>query len=84
MEGRRISYDQWQQIEGFLPGRPDSAGVTARDNRLFVGWGSLGVAQRREMEGPAGVVRQVEDGPQALHPRGWGWYLEKGISGVAG
>ena len=36
MEGRQISDDQWQRIEGFLPGRPDSVGVTARDNRLFV------------------------------------------------
>ena len=36
MEGRQISDSQWQQIEGFLPGRPDSVGVTARDNRLFV------------------------------------------------
>ena len=36
MEGLQISDDQWQQIQGFLPGRPDSVGVTARDNRLFV------------------------------------------------
>ena len=36
MEGRQISDDQWQQIQGFLPGRSDSVGVTARDNRLFV------------------------------------------------
>ena len=36
MEGRQISDDQWQQIEGILPGRPGSVGVTARDNRLFV------------------------------------------------
>lgn len=36
MEGRQISDGQWQQIEGFLPGRPDSVGVTAKDNRLFV------------------------------------------------
>ena len=36
MEGRQISDGQWEQIEGFLPGRPDSVGVTAKDNRLFV------------------------------------------------
>ena len=36
MEGRQISDCQWEQIEGFLPGRPDSVGVTAKDNRLFV------------------------------------------------
>ena len=36
MEWRQISDDQWQRIEGFPPGRPDSVGVTARGNRLFV------------------------------------------------
>ena len=36
MEGRQINDGQWKQIEGFLPGRPDSVGVTAKDNRLFV------------------------------------------------
>lgn len=28
--------DQWERIEGLLPGREDTVGVTARDNRLFV------------------------------------------------
>jgi transposase len=28
--------DQWERIEGLLPGREGSVGVTARDNRLFV------------------------------------------------
>lgn len=28
--------DQWRRIEPLLPGRPGCAGVTARDNRLFV------------------------------------------------
>ncbi len=28
--------DQWKRIEGLLPGRADTAGVTAKDNRLFV------------------------------------------------
>jgi transposase len=28
--------DQWDRIEGFLPGREGSVGVTAKDNRLFV------------------------------------------------
>lgn len=28
--------DQWQRIEGLLPGRIDTVGVTAKDNRLFV------------------------------------------------
>ena len=36
VEGRQTRDGQWQQIERFLPGRPDSAGVTAKDNRLFV------------------------------------------------
>jgi hypothetical protein len=28
--------DQWERIEGLLPGREGHVGVTARDNRLFV------------------------------------------------
>src|SRR5574340_1582968 len=28
--------DQWQRIEHVLPGREDTVGVTAKDNRLFV------------------------------------------------
>src|SRR3712207_6138236 len=28
--------DQWERIEGLLPGRAGHVGVTARDNRLFV------------------------------------------------
>lgn len=28
--------DQWERIEDLLPGRAETVGVTARDNRLFV------------------------------------------------
>ena len=28
--------DQWDRIKALLPGREDSVGVTAKDNRLFV------------------------------------------------
>ena len=28
--------DQWEKIEKLLPGREDTVGVTAKDNRLFV------------------------------------------------
>ena len=28
--------DQWERIENLLPGRADTVGVTAKDNRLFV------------------------------------------------
>jgi transposase len=28
--------DQWERIEGLLPGRQGHVGVTAKDNRLFV------------------------------------------------
>ena len=28
--------EQWEQIEGLLPGRDGHVGVTAKDNRLFV------------------------------------------------
>ncbi len=28
--------DQWERIEGLLPGRKETVDVTAKDNRLFV------------------------------------------------
>jgi len=28
--------DQWMRVKGLLPGREDTVGVTAKDNRLFV------------------------------------------------
>ena len=28
--------DQWERIKNLLPGREDTVGVTAKDNRLFV------------------------------------------------
>ena len=28
--------DQWERIEGLLPGRKETVGVTAKNNRLFV------------------------------------------------
>jgi transposase len=31
-----LSDDQWSKIENLLPGRKESVGVTAKDNRLFV------------------------------------------------
>ena len=36
--GRRYALrdDQWDAIEGLLPGREETVGATARDNRLFV------------------------------------------------
>jgi hypothetical protein len=36
MKCYELSASQWRQIEGFLPGRPGSVGVTAQDNRRFV------------------------------------------------
>lgn len=37
--GRRnaLRDDQWERIKDMLPGREGQVGVTARDNRLFVG-----------------------------------------------
>ena len=36
MKRYEVSASQWSEIEGSLPGRPGSVGVTARDNRVFV------------------------------------------------
>ena len=36
MKRYELSASQWRKIEGFLPGRPGSVGVAARDNRSFV------------------------------------------------
>src|SRR5580698_8445377 len=31
-----LTDEQWSQIENLLPGRKESVGVTAKDNRLFI------------------------------------------------
>ena len=36
MKRYELSASQWRKIEGFLPGRPGSVGVTAKDKRNFV------------------------------------------------
>ena len=36
MKRHELSGLQWRKIKGFLPGRPGSVGVTAKDNRNFV------------------------------------------------
>ena len=36
MNRYELSTPQWRRIEGFLPGRQGTVGVTARDNRTFV------------------------------------------------
>ena len=36
MKRYELGAAQWKKIEGMLPGRPGSVGVTARDNRQFV------------------------------------------------
>ena len=36
MKRYELSASQWRKIEHFLPGRHDSVGVTAKDNRNFV------------------------------------------------
>ena len=36
MKRYELSASQWRRIEHFLPGRPGSVGVTAKDNRNFV------------------------------------------------
>ena len=36
MQRYELSASQWRRMEGFLPGRPGSVGVTAGDNRIFV------------------------------------------------
>lgn len=36
MNRYELSAPQWRKIEGFLPGRQGTVGVTARDNRTFV------------------------------------------------
>ena len=36
MDRHELSTTQWHKIKDFLPGRPGSVGVTAKDNRKFV------------------------------------------------
>ena len=34
--GYSLMNDQWERIKNLLPGREETAGVSAKDNRLFV------------------------------------------------
>ena len=64
MEGRQISDGQWQKIEGFLPGRFDSVGVTAKDNRLFVDgvlWVLRSGAEWKDLPEEHGKWKSVRD-----------------------
>jgi len=36
MKRYELSEPQWSKVEGFLPGRADTVGVTAKNNRVFV------------------------------------------------
>lgn len=36
MDRRMLRDDQWERIEGLLPGKATDCGVTAKDNRRFV------------------------------------------------
>ena len=36
MPRKRLRDDQWERIKDFLPGKVSDAGVTAKDNRLFI------------------------------------------------
>lgn len=36
MRRHALRDDQWERIKELLPGRPETVGVTAKDNRLFV------------------------------------------------
>ena len=44
--------DQWKKMQDLLPGRADTIGVTARDNRPFV----EAVLYRQAVEGPCHSV----------------------------
>src|SRR5947209_5833517 len=54
--------DPWERIEGWLPGREGSVGVTARDHRLFVG--------RDSLAGFTGALWWLEGGPYPVQPVG--------------
>jgi len=57
-----LSTSQWEQIEGFLPGRPGHVGVTAKDNRSFVNavlWVLRSGAQWKDLPGEYGNWKSV-------------------------
>ena len=73
-----LSASQWQQIEGFLPGRPGHVGVTARDNRSFVNgvlWVLRSGAQWRTCPGNTATGRASTSvspaGPSPVSGRGY-------------
>ena len=53
MQRYELSASQWHKIEGFLPGRPGSVGVTARRQPPLRERRLVGAAQRGSLEGPA-------------------------------
>jgi transposase len=36
MKNYELTEDQWEKIKDFLPGRKETCGVTAKDNRMFI------------------------------------------------
>ncbi len=67
--------DQWKRIEGLLPGREETVGVTAKDNQLFV----EAVLYRYRAGRFAGTVWPVEGGAHALHALVQEWCLGRGV-----
>lgn len=65
-----LSEAQWVRIGPLLPGKVSDPGGTASDNRLFVNGVLWASAVRRTLVGPARALRQVQEGPQTLHPPG--------------
>lgn len=62
MKRYELSATQWRMIEGFLPGRPGSVGVTAKDNRSFVNgvlWVLRSGARWRDMPHEYGKWKSV-------------------------
>lgn len=71
--------DQGAKIEHLLPGRDDTVGVTAKDNRLFVEGGVIPVSRRDSMAGFAGAVRGFPGHPHAPYALEQNRCLEAGV-----
>ena len=83
MRRYELRASQWRRIEGFLPGRPGSVGVTARDNRIFVNavlWVLRSGAHWKDLPAEYGNWESVHK----RFPLGQGWALGADLPGAAG
>jgi transposase len=73
-----LSDGPWNRIEGLLPGRVETVGRTASDNRVFIN-GVLWMLRSGAHWHDLRTLRQVQERAQALQPLVCQWSLGEGL-----